>query len=102
MEIRQSDLWAKYLEELGWQAEKISPDFYIYLRKIPFFGTTAKLPKLKLPIPFKEIRALIAKNNIFMLKLEPDIEVGEEKNESVLSLLNTNGFQNDRWALSPT
>ncbi|MDP2721079.1 MAG: peptidoglycan bridge formation glycyltransferase FemA/FemB family protein [bacterium] len=102
MDIRQSDLWAKYLQELGWQTIPISPLFQIYLRKVPFFGATAKLPKLRLPIPFKEIGRVAAENNIFMLKLEPDIEAGEERNESVVSLLKANGFQKDRWALSPT
>ena len=102
MDIRQSKLWAKYLQELGWQTIPISPIYQMYLRKIPFFGATAKLPKLKLPIPFKEIDRVAAENNIFMLKIEPEIEEGEERNESVVSLLKANGFQKDHWALSPT
>lgn len=102
MDIRQSDLWAKYLEELGWQAGKLSPDLYIYLRKIPFFGYTAKIPKVSLPIPFKEIDRLAAEKNIFMVKLEPTIETSDPHAENLAELLNSNGYNSDRWSLSPT
>ena len=101
MDIRQSTLWSKYLEELGWQSEQLSPNYFAFARKIPFFGAVAKIPRAPLPIPFKEVEAFIQKNNVFLLKLEPVIETNERRMESILSLLKSNGFSPDRWSLSP-
>ncbi len=101
MDIRQSTLWSKYLEELGWQSEQLSPNYFAFARKIPFFGAVAKIPRSPLPIPFKEVEVFIQKNNVFLLKLEPVIETGERRIESILSLLKSNGFSPDRWSLSP-
>jgi len=101
MDIRQSNLWAKYLEELGWQTVELPPNFFVYLKKIPFLGATIKIPRAALPIPFKEIGRLASSKNAFFVKLEPSIETSESNVSSVLSLLNTNGYTNERWALNP-
>src|SRR4030042_4125708 len=102
MDIRQSKLWGKYLEALGWRSEELSPGYFAFARKIPFFGAIAKIPRAPLPIPFKEISSFAQKNNVFLLKIEPTVETGEKRVESILSLLKTNGFSLDRWSLSPT
>jgi len=101
-DIRQSDLWAKYLEELGWQAVELTSNFFVYFRPIPFLGATIKIPRALLPIPFKEIGQLAADKNAFFVKLEPKIETAESNVNNIISLLKTNGYTNDRWALNPT
>lgn len=102
MDIRQSALWGKYLEGLGWQSEELSPGYFAFARKIPFFGAVAKIPRAPLPIPFKEIESFTQKHNAFLLKLEPVVETNEKRIENIQSLLKTNGFWKDRWSLSPT
>ena len=101
-DVRQSDLWGKYLEELGWQTAQLIPGYFAYSRKIPFLGTIVKIPRAVFPIPFKEIEGLIQKANVFLLKLEPSIETSVERLENILSLIHNNGFALDRWSLSPT
>lgn len=101
-DIRQSSLWAKYLVELGWQEEELKPDYFIYLRKIPFLGTVAKIPRAPLPIPFKQIEEAAKNHNVFFAKLEPTLETEEKRVENILSLLKSGGFIKDRWSLSPT
>jgi lipid II:glycine glycyltransferase (peptidoglycan interpeptide bridge formation enzyme) len=102
VDIRQTNLWAKYLEDLGWTSEQLSRNYFVYFRKIPFFGAVAKIPRAPFPIPFKKIQSFVKNNNIFLLKLEPVIEGGGEALENILTLLKINGFSRDRWALSPT
>ena len=102
MDIRQSSSWAKYLEELGWQAVELTSNFFVYFKPIPFLGATIKIPRALLPIPFKEIDQLAVDKNAFFVKLEPKIETAESNVNNILSLLKTNGYTNDRWALNPT
>lgn len=101
-DIRQSSLWAKYLEELGWQAIELTSNFFAYFKQIPFLGTIIKIPRAALPIPFKEIDKLAATKNAFFVKLEPKIETSESNVNNILSLLKTGGYQIDRWSLNPT
>jgi lipid II:glycine glycyltransferase (peptidoglycan interpeptide bridge formation enzyme) len=102
MDIRQSSLWAKYLEELGWQAYQLTSDSFAFSKKIPFFGTIIKIPRVPLPLPLKQIEILASEKDVFLIKLEPLIESGEPNLGNVLSLLKTGGYLQDRWALSPT
>ncbi|MCH7541167.1 peptidoglycan bridge formation glycyltransferase FemA/FemB family protein [Patescibacteria group bacterium] len=102
MDVRQSNLWAKYLEELGWRSSELRRGYFAYFRKIPLLGTLIKIPRAPLPIPLKEIEALAQNQNSFFLKIEPTVETNENSAKSILSLLNNYGFTQDRWALSPT
>jgi lipid II:glycine glycyltransferase (peptidoglycan interpeptide bridge formation enzyme) len=99
---RETGLWEKYLEELGWTSEQLSPNYFAFAKKIPLFGAVAKIPRAPLPVPFKEIEAFIQKHNVFLLKLEPAVESSEKRLENIVSLFKTNGFSRDKWALSPT
>ncbi|OGY21282.1 MAG: hypothetical protein A2113_00110 [Candidatus Woykebacteria bacterium GWA1_44_8] len=102
MDIRQSKLWSKYLQELGWTFEKLTSDSFAYTRKIPFLGAVIKIPRLPLPIPFKKIEEVAVVQNAFLVKLEPKIETKETDTDKILSLLKENGFTKDRWSLNPT
>ncbi|OGY26624.1 MAG: hypothetical protein A2Z24_02275 [Candidatus Woykebacteria bacterium RBG_16_44_10] len=102
VDIRQSDLWAKYLQELGWQAEKLNPNLFAYVKKIPIFGSLIKVPRVPLPLPFKEIDQLAASENAIFVKFEPAIEMKDPAANKTLSLLKAHGFWQERWSLSPT
>lgn len=102
MDIRQSELWAKYLESFGWKSEKISSGCFAYIRKLPFLGTIMKIPRCPLPLPLKQINRLAQKNNTIFAKIEPEIETNNSHREKILSLLKTSGFSKDSWSLNPT
>ncbi|MEX0622126.1 MAG: peptidoglycan bridge formation glycyltransferase FemA/FemB family protein [Candidatus Woykebacteria bacterium] len=102
MDIRQSSLWAKYLEELGWQTHPLTPTSFAYSKKIPVMGTIVKIPRVPLPLPLKQIDAVVKENNVFFVKLEPAIETKQSKLDNILSLIENSGFRGDRWPLSPT
>ena len=101
-DIRQSDLWGKYLEELGWQSHQLTSTSFAYSKKIPLIGTIMKIPRVSLPIPLKQIEDLTKKINPFFTKLEPSIETNENNLEKIFNLLKKVGFEKDRWSLSPT
>jgi len=102
VDIRQSELWGKYLQQFGWQTVELNSNCFAYLKKIPFLGATIKIPRADLPIPFKEIDALAWEKNAFFVKIEPAVETADRGAEKIATLLRTNGFRQDRWALNPT
>lgn len=102
MDIRQSRQWAAFMEDLGWQIEKVGSkgkEQFVYLRKIPLFGKILKAPRISLPIPFSEINFLAKDRGVFFSKIEPNTSL---PNSQILSELKESGFQNDRWSLHPT
>ena len=101
-DIRQSNLWAKYLEGLGWQAHLLTSNSFAYSKKIPLLGRVVKIPRVTLPLPLKQIDAIAAENDVFFIKLEPAIQTNEANLGNILSLLKNSGLRGDRWPLSPT
>jgi peptidoglycan pentaglycine glycine transferase (the first glycine) len=101
-DIRQSDHWAAFMEELGWKSHKLTTSgkkHFVYLRKVPLFGKILKAPRLSLPLPFAEIDALARSEGIFFSKIEPHTS---QPNSQILNDLKTSGYRADRWALHPT
>ena len=101
-DVRQSDLWVKYLEELGWQAHVLTSNSLAYSKKIPLLGKVVKIPRVPLPLPLKQIGTLAKEPDVFFIKLEPAIQTNESNLGNILSLLKNSGFRGDRWPLSPT
>ena len=102
LDVRQSSLWGKYLEELSWQAIELKNGYFAFVRNLPLLGSTIKIPRAALPIPFKEIDGIAGKYNAFLVKLEPSIERAGQHSAAIRQLLGANGFSFDRWALCPT
>lgn len=101
-DLRQSPYWAAFMEDLGWEVEKIgSPDRkqLVYLKKLPLFGNLLKAPRLKLPFNFKQLNDLATERKVFSAKIEPDHLVTEK---NILNELRDNDFQSERWSLHPT
>ena len=73
-DIRQSSLWAKYLEELGWQAHSLTSNSFAYSKKIPLLGKVVKIPRVTLPLSLKQIEALAKESDVFFIKLDPPIQ----------------------------
>ncbi len=101
-DIRQCRLWASFMEDLGWGVENIrtrDKDNFVYLKKIPLFGTILKAPRISLPLPFSEIEALAKDKGVFFSKIEPKTSL---PNSKVLSELKDSGYASERWSLHPT
>lgn len=101
-DIRQSPYWASFMEELGWDVEKIGPkgkEQLVYLRKVPLLGSLLKSPRLISPIPYSDLDDLAREQKLAFAKIEPFHRSSEK---DVLSQLKSNNFIFDRWALHPT
>lgn len=101
MDIRQSESWGNYLENLGWKSEKISSQLFAYVRPVPILGSIIKVPRCPLPIPFKEIDRIAHKHNAAFVKLEPEIETNKPSTKKLLRLLKNEGYKNSSWSLNP-
>lgn len=91
-DIRQSPLWAKYITDLGWQAEKIDGNF-AYIKKLPLFGTIIKLQRPSGKIDLKKLLRVAREKRVLVLKVEP-----QKDSEDFLRL----GFHKDSFPLSPS
>lgn len=102
MDIRQNEAWAKYLTQLGWQPENLPLNRFAYVKRIPLLGSIVKIPRLPLPIPFKEIDSVARKHKAIFVKLEPEIETKNPYAKEPLKLFKERGFSSDKWSLNPT
>jgi len=94
-DIRQSPLWAKYLEKLGWQTEKIDGNF-IYIKKIPLIDSFIKIQRVK-NFDLKKLDVLRKKYRAFSIKIEPNHLASKTFTESLIK----KGFKKDSFPLSP-
>ncbi len=97
MDIRQSNHYKSYLESIGWKVEKIG-NWNIFLRKIPLYGTFAKLQRIKSPIPFDEIKTFVKSNNIKKIIIEPDAK----ENKILTAKFIAHGFTTNNSPYIPT
>jgi lipid II:glycine glycyltransferase (peptidoglycan interpeptide bridge formation enzyme) len=100
VDIRQSPLWASYLNDLGWTSEKLSEQQLVYIRKIPPFGSLIKILRISPPVDFQKIDGLAKKHGALFVKLEPELERGGP--EKIDGTIQENGFHTDKWSLVPT
>ena len=70
MDVRQSPEYAKYIEFIGWQVEKINKG-NVFIKKIPLFGSLIKIQRIDSPISFAEIEKLAKKHRAFQVIIEP-------------------------------
>jgi lipid II:glycine glycyltransferase (peptidoglycan interpeptide bridge formation enzyme) len=102
VDIRQSPFWAAFMEELGWDVEKIGPkgkEQLVFLRKVPLIGSLLKSPRLVSPIPYDDFDSLAKERKLAFAKIEPFHRSSEK---TLLNELKENSFVFDRWALHPT
>lgn len=100
-DIRQSQLFADYMIDLGWQAEKIDSHF-VYIRHFPILGNFAKIPKPNLPINIHNILEFKKTNKIFTLKISPSIKDTNLKYQDYRKQFLSSGFKIDHSPFSPT
>jgi len=91
-DLRQSDEWATYLSQLGWQVEHLGKT-KIFIRKLPLVGSVAKIQRPSMIPPAGEIDGIAKKHKALFIKLEPSLP-------SPPSL--PSGFEPDNWPLLPS
>jgi len=95
LDVRQSDKWGKYLEELGWKSHRTPGGVNVFLRKT-FIATVVKIQK---PLPMNEsdidgIEEYCKKFKPIFIKIEPFI--GQN-----LSVLEEKGYKKSFEPLTP-
>lgn len=102
VDVRQSKVWAEYLKSLGWKVIEIRNSKFeirIYVKSVPLFGSIIKIPRIAPPIPFKEVDRVAKENRALFVKLEPNVEVSDQKTKKGLESC---GFKEETWSLQPT
>lgn len=100
-DIRQSSLFADFMRDLGWKSEKIA-DFHIYLRKFPFAGYFAKIPRPNTKLTQKIITELKEKYKIFTLNIAPNLDINHPDYYSYKTDLLKTGFKINSFPFNPT
>ena len=71
IDIRQSTLYARFMDDLGWRVEKIGKQF-AYIKQFPLIGSFIKIQRIKPPIPFDKIERLGKKYKAFKVQVAPN------------------------------
>ncbi|OGG00241.1 hypothetical protein A2Y99_03500 [Candidatus Gottesmanbacteria bacterium RBG_13_37_7] len=100
-DIRQSEYFARFMNDLGWQTDKYHEN-YIYLKKFPLFGYFAKIPRANPPLFLSGIKSYMKKRKIFLLKIAPHIRLSDQAANKTKEEFHTNGFKADMNPFNPT
>lgn len=100
-DIRQSPLFARFMHDIGWEVKKIHIQF-VYMRKFPFVGFFAKMPRPKPPFPFSQFQSFITDNHIFRFKIAPFIPSSSKKYTKIKRQFISHNFKVDNFPFNPT
>lgn len=71
IDIRQSPDYARFMEEIGWQVERVG-NIQVFIKKFPLIGSFIKIQRINPLIPFSEIEKLAKKHRAFQIIIEPN------------------------------
>lgn len=91
IDIRQSPAYAKYLQSLGWNVERIDEINY-FTRKIPILGSILKLQRPE-QIDFGVIDKLCRKHGVFQVIIEPNLTNRTRPFEDCHKFMLSHGFR---------
>lgn len=100
-DIRQSQVFAGYMCNLGWEIIKIDK-FIIYLRHFPIIGFFAKIPRPNLPINLNKILEFKKSRKIFRLKISPFIDDSDKNYQRYRKQFLQQGFKIENFPFNPT
>lgn len=86
MEIQQSNPYALFLRSLGWTVIRRN-GMYIFLKRIPFFGTLCKIQRTKTLPDKRLITSLVSEFHIRRLAIEPDSTITSTQLTSWITVL---------------
>lgn len=100
-DIRQSQQFASFMQDIGWRAEKCNGE-YIYLRRFPFFGSFAKTPRITHIDTIKEIIALSKTEKLFKIKIAVNADINNSQINKWHTTLQSFGFTIEPSPFNPT
>lgn len=95
-DLRQSDLWAEYMDSIGWQIDKLQNHFIFTLEL--FRIRISKLPRFEKNLDIEKADLFFKDKGSLLLKLEPNFPVNNTK----IPEIEKYGYQEDKWPLAPT
>ncbi len=93
-ELRQTSEYAKYMNLIGWQVDKID-GIYCYTKKIPIIGSVIKIQRASKVISKEGLNKLAKNNRPFLVSVEP-------LTNSQLAYYSKLGFKSSHSASLPT
>lgn len=100
-DIRQSPLFAHFMQDIGWNVGKINEQF-VYMRKFPLVGFFAKMPRPNPPFLFSELQTFIRNNHIFRFKTSPFIPSSSKEFAKLKNQFLSHDFKVDNFPFNPT
>jgi len=99
-DIRQSPPFADFMKNLGWKSKKIGGQI-AYLRKFPFAGYFAKMPRPSRIPEILEINSFRKKNRVFQFKIAPNLPTSDSSYAKVKLRLLDSGYKIDSIPFNP-
>ena len=100
-DIRQSEQYAKFMNDLGWQIEKLDQNI-IFLKKFLIVCFFAKIPKYQQLIDPNKLIKYKKQKRIFRLKLSPNLFINSNQYLNHRDKLIKSGFKIDQNPFNPT
>ena len=80
MDIRQSELYAKYMQKIGWIVEEVD-GVVIFIKRFPLIGSMIKIQRQGLTLSVKQIDTLVKKYRAWRISLESNTTAIPTKSE---------------------
>src|SRR3990167_3916393 len=96
-DIRQSSLYARFMDSLGWEVKKIG-ESYAYIRRFPIIGSFIKIQRIRLTIPFDKIENIRKKYRAFKTQVAPGVLIDNALEKEFLK----HGYRADHSPNIPT
>lgn len=101
IDIRQSPMFARFMQDLGWKVEKVD-QAYAYLRKFPLAGCFAKIPRPQKSLSIKKVTEFKKNRHIFRLKIAPHLISGSSGCQYLNNQFLQAGFTMENFPFNPT
>ncbi|OGG26248.1 hypothetical protein A2960_04700 [Candidatus Gottesmanbacteria bacterium RIFCSPLOWO2_01_FULL_39_12b] len=101
IDIRQTDQFANFMKDIGWQIEKLDST-YVYIRKMPILGNFAKIPRPQPIFDYQSIINLKKKLKAYQLKIAPFISSTDKNYKKIRNTFLNLGFKTEYFPFNPT
>lgn len=100
-DIRQSDQFASFMQDIGWRVEKINAT-RAYIRKLPFLGNFAKIPRPLPPFDYQSMAGLKKKLKAYQFKIAPFVLSTDKNYQNIRNDFFNLGFKTENFPFNPT
>jgi len=100
MEIQQSAVYARYVQQLGWDVVRIKGG-NMFIRRFPLLGGYAKIQRVSRLPPLTTLLPVLQHHNVSVVAVEPDASVNQPMFQSWIAAL-SRSFRVSRTHFLPT